>query len=669
MNLKVSLFNKSIFKTDIKRFWIASLLYTVLLFFLVPFQYVAGHDRFFDATAVMPVDYHMTSFAANTYPALFLGMLCGGVFALMIFMYINSTPAISFYHSLPHRRTTIYFTKLLSGSLLLVVPILINLVILLSAKASGTYIPAYYSHILIWSYLQLAYTLIVFFGVSFVAMFTGNFMYLIAVSGICVITPLLTITFVEGLLSEHLYGYVGAIEDALYWVYLIPKYMLSPRGFIYLALAIVFIILGCVIYNKRDLEKNGEAIVFNRAKVFFLYLVAFLCGILSYWYFSSLLGYSVLWMLPFGLAGIIAANMINKKQVTLKGFVKPALIYTVAVVIIFLGFKFDITGFEKRLPEADDVKEVYVSVPMIENTYSVRGATYGYREAYEKEKAEISITDKEEIEKVIGLHSHKIANRGKRATSEFNTTIKYKLKNGRTLERGYIVYRDDNFAADVFMFENMKAKRYHPYKDESVKYQHITISHDFVKDPIVSYLAGSEDFEALKKALHEDIKNLDYRSDATVSINHFGSSDMRLEIAIEPDLSAYKNEAKATPYAATYPSDKNPEKPSVVYSYIITDGFTKTKAFLEEKGFYEKIPKAEEITSMHLRYYGDTFSEALVTDKADIEKIYEIVMNYDRINMPYSEKQINIEIDTESNSFEISFPKSVLASVTDKYIK
>ena len=70
MNLKVSLFNKSIFKTDIKRFWIASLLYTVLLFFLVPFQYVAGHDRFFNATAVLPVDYHMTSFAANTYPAL-----------------------------------------------------------------------------------------------------------------------------------------------------------------------------------------------------------------------------------------------------------------------------------------------------------------------------------------------------------------------------------------------------------------------------------------------------------------------------------------------------------------------------------------------------------------------------------------------------------------------
>ena len=157
MNLKVSLFNKSIFKTDIKRFWIASLLYTVMLFFLVPFQYVARHERFYNILNTIPDEYIKTSFASATYPALFLGMLCGGVFALMIFMYINSTPAISFYHSLPHRRTTIYFTKLLSGSLLLVLPILINLVILLSAKASGTYIPAYYSHILIWSYLQLAY--------------------------------------------------------------------------------------------------------------------------------------------------------------------------------------------------------------------------------------------------------------------------------------------------------------------------------------------------------------------------------------------------------------------------------------------------------------------------------------------------------------------------------
>ena len=245
MNLKASLFNKSIFKTDLKRFWIASLLYTVILFFLVPFQYVAREERFYNIINTIPDDYLMTSFAGSTYPGIFVGILCGGVFALMIFMYINSTPAISFYHSLPYRRTTIYFTKLLSGTLLLVVPIVINLLILLGAKGSGTFIPAHFEHLFMWAYLQLAYTLIVFLGVSFVAMFTGNFMYLIAVSGICVITPLLTIVFAEGLLSDHLYGYVGTIEEALNWVYLIPKYMMSPRAFIYLALAILFVIFGC----------------------------------------------------------------------------------------------------------------------------------------------------------------------------------------------------------------------------------------------------------------------------------------------------------------------------------------------------------------------------------------------------------------------------------------
>ena len=57
MNLKVSLFNKSIFKTDMKRFWIASLLYTVMLFFLVPFQYVAREERFWGIINTIPDEY------------------------------------------------------------------------------------------------------------------------------------------------------------------------------------------------------------------------------------------------------------------------------------------------------------------------------------------------------------------------------------------------------------------------------------------------------------------------------------------------------------------------------------------------------------------------------------------------------------------------------------
>ena len=159
MNWK--LFDKSIFKTDIKRFWIASLLYTVLLFFVVAFVYVSR--GYWDTTYQIPDDYLRTAFCSNTYPALILGILCGGVFALMLFVYINSTSANSFYHSLPCRRTTLYFTKLISGVVLLVIPVVVNLLVLMGAKASGTFIPAHFNHLFKWAYLQLAYTLLMFF--------------------------------------------------------------------------------------------------------------------------------------------------------------------------------------------------------------------------------------------------------------------------------------------------------------------------------------------------------------------------------------------------------------------------------------------------------------------------------------------------------------------------
>ena len=664
MNLKVSLFNKSIFKTDIKRFWIASLLYTVMLFFLVPFQYVARHERFYNIINIIPDEYIKTSFASATYPALFLGMLCGGVFALMIFMYINSTPAISFYHSLPHRRTTIYFTKLLSGNLLLVVPFLINLVVRVSAKASGTYIPANFEHLFMWAYLQFVYTLIVFFGVSFVAMFTGNFMYLIAVSGICVITPLLTITFIENLLSEHLYGYIGAFEEMLFWFYIIPRDMLTLKALIYLALAIVFIVLGCIIYNKRDLEKNGEAIVFNKAKVFFLYLVAFLCGIFSYWYFSSLLGTSILWMLPFGILGIVAVNMINKKQVTLKGFIKPALIYAIAVVIVFLGFKFDVTGFEKRVPKAEDVVEVFVEIPLLEHNFSMRNMIYDHREIYEKKIADFSITDPKEIEKVVALHQHKTVSRDFENPSFF-VNINYKLKNGKTLKRGYNIYKYDggHLTEDVLMLDSMKDRRYHPYKDETLKYKHITVSHDFTGD-IASYLIGTEEFEALKNAINEDIKNVPYKHDSTIrDALYYGSKDMKLEVAFEVDKPEGVADTKLNPADIDYEGE-----PYVVYQYTISDGYPRTKALLEKMGVYEAIPKADEIKKMYLFYYGEEIKEVEITEREDIEALYNEALSFDRFEES-DEKIINVAIHTENRSFEIGLPENEVEKYAKKYKK
>ena len=66
-------------------------------------------------------------------------------------------------------------------------------------------------------------------------------------------------------------------------------------------------------------------------------------------------------MLPFGILGIIIAYMLSKKAFTFKGVWKPALIYIAAVFVLFAVVEYDITGFERRIPDIDDVASVNVA--------------------------------------------------------------------------------------------------------------------------------------------------------------------------------------------------------------------------------------------------------------------------------------------------------------------
>ena len=55
---------------------------------------------------------------------------------------------------------------------------------------------------------------------------------------------------------------------------------------------------------------------------------------------------------------VIIANMLSNKSFSLRGS-KMAIIYNaIVVLLLFVIFRFDITGFETRVPDVDDVKSV-----------------------------------------------------------------------------------------------------------------------------------------------------------------------------------------------------------------------------------------------------------------------------------------------------------------------
>jgi hypothetical protein len=138
---------------------------------------------------------------------------------------------------------------------------------------------------------------------------------------------------------------------------------------------------------------------------------------------------------------------------------------------------------------------------------------------------------------------------------------------------------------------------------------------------------------------------------------------MRLEVAFEVDNPEGVANTKLNPADIDYEGE-----PYALYQYTISDGYPRTKALLEKMGVYEAIPKADEIEKMFLFYYGEEIKEVEITEREDIEALYNEALSFDRFEGS-DEKIINVAIHTENRSFEIGLPENVVEKFAEKYKK
>jgi hypothetical protein len=220
------------------------------------------------------------------------------------------------------------------------------------------------------------------------------------------------------------------------------------------------------------LERCGEAVVFPKLKIAFIYFAGLLGGIFSYFYFSIWTFKTMLFMLPFGIIAVVIANMINKRGITLKGAFTHTLIFTALVLLMLGAFRSDIIGFQKRVPALDDI----ASVTVIPDRY------YGYRTDNDLEKCEI--TDAEDIKKVMIFHTHNtekdLANQ---KSLPSYVEISYTLKNGHTLKRGYYVNftEEKEYFESIADLEQVKGILYPIYTNENMEIENICL-HNFMYD-------------------------------------------------------------------------------------------------------------------------------------------------------------------------------------------
>ena len=485
MRLKISLFNKCIIKSDLKRFWWTGALYAVLLFFSLPLYHMLqvlplkedwqkeallGSLRLSSNTS--PVSINVQVLLICTLP-IFL--------AVMLFSYLHSAQAATMLHSLPLNRITLLGSHAASGMLLISAPVLVTAGFL-AALASFTGLGEYYSIIDVaaWTGLTLLFNMLFFSIAVFVGMFTGNAIAHIVFTYIFNVLPYGLYMLVAYSLERLLYGFSA---DSLNsgWAQALPLVKVTGfifsrftfvQGLIYLLTVFIFFIAAGLAYNARKLETAGNIVAFRAVRPVFKYGVA-ACLMLSGGYIAGYINNSgrtavIAAYFIFAAVGYWMSQMLLEKTVRVWHAYKGFLLLNVAVTLLLVGISADVTGYVKRIPALDDIESAYFG-----NFYS----TWLHKKDNPSQTASISMEgffrEEANIKTVTNLHSV-LANGGSKADELDGSTaymaeggnivdgrdeyIAYTLKDGRSVVRKYTI--DENAVRGLLkpLYESLEYK-------------------------------------------------------------------------------------------------------------------------------------------------------------------------------------------------------------------
>jgi len=136
----------------------------------------------------------------------------------------------------------------------------------------------------------------------------------------------------------------------------------------YCVTIVVMTAAAAFLYVRRRLERAGDPLTFEFVKPVISYVAAFL-GMTMLGFYFLLLQDSELYMYAGFVAGsilfFIIGTMIVEKSPRVfnrKGY-RNFLIYSVVAVLFVLGLRFDVAGFENRVPQASQVEWAQMDMP------------------------------------------------------------------------------------------------------------------------------------------------------------------------------------------------------------------------------------------------------------------------------------------------------------------
>lgn len=607
MNSKTSLFNKTIIKTDLRRFWwlgvlniLAILIFAVYpLYMRIPYNNINQyrHERLFIYSDM----YRSTLISV---PVIIIFAIAA---VLLVFSYINKTAPVSFMHGLPLKRKTHFASHLVSGLTLTLSPAVISAVILLIMRINTSFANIVWtSDIFKWLLIYAVYSVFVFSGTLFSAFLSGNSFGAVGIAGGFALLPVVATGFADIFMKTNLYGYyANDLYAWLKWVYLFPDKILGTGALIYLCGAAVLCALAYWLYKIRNLENYGEVVAFAPLRPVFVYLTAAFISALGYMYLSVINdGASLWWILVFGIVGVISAYMISNKSFSLKGAWKPSSIVFVCFMLLFISVKCDIFGYERRVPKLSKIDGV-----CLVSDDSIRKTTYvpDVGKATFTEVYKPIMTNKEDIENVRTLHKAIIETRETGEGVTINLPITYRLSNGRTVRREYNISPKtyDELLGKLYETQEMKYSNYPVCDPTQKEFVSVTIS-DLRLTSLGYYEDNKEMMNRIAEAFKKDVENLKYEDDCDVH-SYVGSQLTKITFSYWKPMKDENGKSVSEELCKNSP---------IIESHSITPKYENTYALLTELGLYKDLITADKITEIGVNILYYTIKSQAVTRPA-----------------------------------------------------
>lgn len=484
-------FSVPLFKKQIKRFWPLFSLYSFLLLMLLPVYLLLMHsNRSLAASSdVLKLDFHdyLLNITAHTAP--WIALVFGILVAMALWSYLYNHRAVSMMHALPLSRGSLFLTNYLCGLAFTLVPNLIIFLLTLCVEAVAGAVTM--QALLIWLMCQSLLSFFFFSFATMLAFVTGHILVLPCLFGIFNGMTKAVSTMVDWLFGTFIFGYASGSLTALnhFGDWFSPmvaivrglriysasssyadeasRQAMQIRGLsvvaIFAAVGVVMTVLAYLLYRRRRLELSGEVIVVGFLQPVFKYGVAVCAGLcfgtlffeVFQEVFSRGIGTLLSCLLLWAVIGYFAAEMLLKKSFrvirkSLPGAVVLLMLMTAGV----LAMEWDLGGYERNIPQADQVSSVIVVGNGGESfDPEIIKATIAMQESIVQEKREIERQDLEYEHMMRDM----VDSTPYLETLDWNfVSLEYKLKNGDSFQREYRI----PISAELLSRENSPATLY-----------------------------------------------------------------------------------------------------------------------------------------------------------------------------------------------------------------